>query len=103
MVIKPLLASGYTLRFTGWKPFAEDASDLPARLSDAICHLAAAIGFGNMSGKLVNYQRQQAIDSARVVTYQEAVAMSAYWLRMYQDEVADDMNRVTSGPRAAHR
>lgn len=103
VVVKPLLVSGLTLRFTGFKALAADASDLPTRLGEAICHLAASLAFGTLASKLGNFQRQQAIDSARVVTYQEAIGQSSYWLRMWQDDVADDPSRVVVSARAGYR
>lgn len=101
LLIRPLLASGYTLRVYGWVPFTVD--DLPGDLEEAIAHRAAARAYGNLAADLLNSERQQNLDSGRVVSYSDAVGLSAYHERLYQDAVIDHSARLSYAPRAAHR
>lgn len=103
VVIKPLLSSGYTLRFYGWKRFASDGSDLPVRLERAIAYKAASTAYGMLTGRLVNSQLQQGLDSGRVVDYPSAVGISAYWEAQYQRVIREDPARISLAPRGAYR
>lgn len=103
--IAPLVAtvSGLVLRFYGWVPYLADASDIPPRLEPAIGMRAAALAFGSMSGQLTNYKRQQGTDNPRVVDYNTAVGMSAYWERRYFEQIQKDTVRISYAPRRARR
>lgn len=103
VLVSPILAAGYTLRFFGWKPFASDGADLLVRLENVVAMKAAALAYGILSGQLVNSERQQGLDSGRVVDYQTAVGMSAYWERRYQEALRDDPERTQVHARAARR
>ncbi len=103
IVVKPQVIAGYTMRITGWKPFATDASDLVECFYNPICWLAASALFGMLGGKLANYQRQQGLDPARVVSQQDAIGMSAYYMRLWQQEISDSPYTVTGGVRRAYR
>lgn len=103
--VSPLVAtmSGLVLRFFGWAPFATDASDIPARLEPAIAMRAASLAYGALSGQLVNYKRQQGLDSPRVVDYQTAVGESTYWERRYFEQIEKDPARLSYAPRRGRR
>lgn len=103
--ISPMLPTNTSLllRFFGWIPFATDGNDLPVRLENAVAMKAAALAYGNMTGDLVNDQTQQGLDSGRVVDYQSAIGLSAYWERRYQEIVRSDQNRMSFAPRRAQR
>jgi hypothetical protein len=103
VVIKPLLVTGYTLRFYGWKRFAATGSDLPVRLERAVAFKAAATAYGMLTGRLVNSQSQQGLDSGRVVDYPSAVGLSAYWEAQYRQIVSTDAARISYAPRRAYR
>lgn len=103
--IRPRLPtdSSLTLRFFGWAPFDITGSDLPTRLENAVAMKAAGLAFGQMTGDLVNAQTQQGIDSGRVIDYQTAAGLSAYWERRYQEIVRRDPARISLSPRRASR
>jgi len=103
--ITPHLAtvSGLNLRFFGWVPYLVDATDIPARLESTIAMRAAAIAYGVLAGQLVNLRRQQGLDSPRVVDYQTAVGLSAYWERRYFEQVQKDPARIAIAPRRGRR
>ncbi len=101
VVVKPRLDTSLTLRYTGFKPYT--VSTLPTSLEPVVCYRAAALAFGAMVGQLVNSQRQQGLDSGRVVDYQTAVGASAYWQRLFIAGVQNELRRVSYAPRAAHR
>jgi hypothetical protein len=103
VIIAPKLQSGYNLRFYGFKPFADAATDLLARLENVVASLAASKAYGILASQLVNSQRQQGLDSGRVVDYQTAVGLSAYWRREYENAIHGDPNIVTNAPRASLR
>ncbi len=103
ILIRPRIQSGYTLRFFGWKPFATDGADLLARLENLVAMKAAALAYGVLAAQLVNSQRQQNLDSGRVVDYQTAAGMSAYWERRYSAGIHGDPNRPGTHPRASRR
>lgn len=81
LVIQPLLASGLTLVVGGWAAFDPTGSDLPAILEQPVAMLAAGLIYGELAGALVNLRRQQGLDTGRVVDYQAAGSLSAYWDR----------------------
>lgn len=101
VIIAPKLQTGYTLRFYGWKPYT--VSDLAPRLEATACMLAASRAYGILTSHLVNSQRQQGLDSGRVVDYQTAVGLSAWWRREYEYAIRGDPSRVTHGVRASSR
>jgi hypothetical protein len=103
ITIKPKLQTGYTLRVFGYAPFGGTGSDLLVRLENVVSYKAAALLYGVLAAALTNSQRQQALDSGRVVDYQTAIGLSAYWERRYQEAIADDLNRVGAAPRASRR
>jgi hypothetical protein len=96
--------TGLSLRFYGRKAYSPLASDLPVDLEPAVSERATALAYGSLAGILANSQRQQSLDSGRVVDYQTAVGMSAYYERRYQDAIARRFDRVTTAaPRRARR
>lgn len=96
--------TGLSLRFYGWKAYLGDATDLPTDLEAAVAERAAALAYGSLAGQLVNSQRQQGLDSGRVVDYQTAVGLSAYYERRYQDAIERYPAQVGPvAPRAARR
>jgi hypothetical protein len=103
--IQPMLptSSQLSLRFTGWVPFLIDGTDLPVRLQSVVAMKAAALCYGQLSGFLANSQSQQGQDSGRVVDYQTAVGLSAYWERRYRDAIDSDQNAKSYAPRHAFR
>ena len=103
VIIAPKITTGYNLRFYGFKPFADAATDLLPRLENTVAALAASKAYGILASSLVNSQRQQGLDSGRVVDYQTAVGLSAYWRREYENAKAGDPALVTNGPRASLR
>jgi hypothetical protein len=103
VIIAPKLTTGYNLRFYGFKPFLDAATDLLPRLENVVASLAASKAYGILASSLVNSQRQQGLDSGRVVDYQTAVGLSAYWRREYENAKAGDPNLVTNAPRASMR
>lgn len=103
VIIKPLLATGYTLRFTGYKPYAATGSDLPARLEQVVAFRSLARAYDALAGELLNSQRQQNLDSGRVITYGEAAQQAAYWEAKYQQSILRDPSLVRSGSRASRR
>ena len=103
VVVKPLLATGYTLRFYGWKPFAATAADLPTRLESVVAMLGASLAYGNLAAFLTNSQRQQSLDTGRIVDHQQAAALSAYWKARADEQLFADPTRVNIAPRRASR
>lgn len=103
VVIKPLISSGYTLRFYGWKRFAVTGSDLPVRLERAVAYKAAGVLYGELAARLVNSQTQQGLDSGRIVDYPTAIGLSAYWETQFQRTVRSDPSQVSLAPRGAYR
>ncbi len=101
VIVKPRLDPSLTLRYTGYKPFT--VSTLTTSLEAVVCYRAAALAFGAMVGQLVNSQRQQGLDSGRVVDYQTAVGASAYWQRLFVAGVQKEAHQLSYAPRAAHR
>lgn len=103
--IEPLLPtdSSLSLRFFGWAPWDVTGSDLPTRLEPAVAYKAAALLYGEEAAYLANSQRQQGLDSGRVVDYQTAVGMSAYWERRYRDLLDGDQSIRSYASRHAHR
>ena len=96
--------AGLSLRFYGWGPFAVTGADLPTDLESAAAERASALAYGSLAGVLVNSQRQQGLDSGRVVDYQTAVGLSAYYERRYQDATDSHPSRVGgAAPRLARR
>lgn len=103
LLVHPLLASGNTLRVTGYVPFATDGSDLPDDLSETVAHRAAARAYAGLAAELVNSQRQQNLDSGRIVSYQDALGFAAFHERLYQEGVIDHPAQISYAPRASQR
>jgi hypothetical protein len=103
VLIKPRLASNMTLRFTGFVPYASDATDLPVRLEQVVAFRSVARCYDGLAGELINSERQQNLDSGRVISYQEAAQNAQYYEAKYQDTIKRDPALVRSGPRASHR
>jgi hypothetical protein len=103
VVVKPLLATGYTLRFSGWKAYAAAGTDLPANLEDVVAKLAASQAYGQLAASLTNSQRQQTLDSGRIVDHQQAISLGAYWQRLAESRLFNDPSRVSLAPRRAQR
>ena len=105
ILIRPRITTDSTLslRVYGWKRFATTASDLVADLENVISMKAASLAYGALSAELANSQRQQNLDSGRVVDYQTAVGMSAYYMRLYRESIDSHPNRMSVAPRAASR
>lgn len=104
--VKPRIStlSGLSLRFYGWVPFSAVGTDLPVDLEAAVAERAAALAYGSLAGVLVNSQRQQGLDSGRVVDYQTAVGLSAYYERRYAEALDKYPSRVgAAAPRRARR
>lgn len=95
--------SAVVLRFYGWKPYAIDATDLPDEFATAVAMKAAADCYGQLLGQLGNIEDQMALDSGKVVTHQDAVAISAYWQRKFEDRSRILPGQVSYAPRAAYR
>lgn len=89
-------------RFFGWIPFAASGSDLPVRLESVVAMKAAGLAYGQLLGQLANSQLQQGLDQGRVVDYQTAVGLSAYWERRYRDALDGDEAMKSYAPRFAH-
>lgn len=103
VVVKPRLAGGYTLRFSGWKAFADTGADLPTDLEDVVAMLAAATAYGQLAAHLTNSQRQQNLDSGRIVDHQQAISLDAYWRRLAESRLFNHPSRVSYAPRRASR
>lgn len=103
VLIKPLMRSGSTLRFYGWVPFEVNGSDLPEDLEETIAHRVAARAYTNLAAELLNSERQQNLDSGRIVSYSDAIGFAAAHERLYEEGVAEHPNRVNIGPRRSTR
>ena len=104
--IHPALATDASavLRFFGFVPFASaDPLDILARLEPVIAMRAAGLAYGVLGSQLVNYKRQQGLDNPRVVDYQTAVGLSAYWERRYFEQISKDPSALSNAPRRARR
>lgn len=103
--VSPLLATDAStvLRFFGYVPFLVDASDLPVRLEPVVAMRATALAYGVLGSQLVNSKRQQGLDQSRVVDYQTAVGLSAYWERRYFEAINKDPAGLSYAPRASRR
>lgn len=104
--VRPIITTeaGLNLRFYGWGPFSATGSDLPTDLEATVGERAAALAYGSLAGWLANSQKQQGLDSGRVVDYQTAVGMSAYYERRYQEAIDKYPGRMGAiAPRAARR
>jgi hypothetical protein len=101
LLVRPQISTGLTLRFYGWIPFA--VGTLLAELEDAVAHAAAARAYGGLAAELTNSERQQNLDSGRVVSYADAVGLAAYHERLFADAISDHPSKVSYSPRASHR
>lgn len=95
--------SGVLLRFFGFTPFLIDGTDIPVRLEVIVAMRAAGLAYGVLGSQLVNSKRQQGLDQSRVVDYQTAVGLSAYWERRYFEQVSKDPTRTSYAPRSGRR
>jgi len=103
VIVKPRIANGATLRFYGWKRFAATGSDLLTDLEQIVAYAAASMAYGGLAAELVNSQRQQNLDSGRVVDYPTAIGMASYFQARYTAGILNHPNRLHTGPRAAYR
>jgi len=103
VLIKPRIADGLTLRFTGYKAYAADATDITTRLEQIVAFRSVARAYDGLAGELINSERQQQLDSGRVISYQEASQQSAFFEAKYRETIMRDPSLVRSGPRASHR
>lgn len=103
VIVFPAIRDGYTLRCFGWKAFALTGSDLPTSLEDAVVYAAASLAYGALAASLVNWQRQQNLDSGRMVSYQEAAAMSAYWASRSTAALHGSEHTIGFASRSARR
>lgn len=103
--IQPILPTdaALALRFFGFVPYAITASDLPTTLENAVAMKAAGLAYSQLASSLVNTQTQQGLDSGRVIDYQTAAGISAYWERRYQEVIRRDPHRISYAPRRARR
>lgn len=99
--INTRIRGGATLGIYAFVGFS--VTDLPVSLESAIAMRAASFAFGAMTGSLVDWQRQQNLDSGRVVSYADAVGLSAYWERQYQEATVRHPSRIAFAPRASNR
>lgn len=100
---KTRVAAGNTYAVYGFIPYSNDGANLPINLSSAIAMRAASFLYGNLAATLANSQRQQNLEQSRVITYQEALALSAYYERRFQDATEREPTRVSYAPRASSR
>lgn len=100
---KTRIASGNTFAIYGFVPYINDGSNLPVRLNSAIAMRAASFLYGMLAAALANSQRQQNLEQSRVISYQEALSLSAYYERRFQDATAREPTRVSYAPRASAR
>ncbi|RLB44766.1 MAG: hypothetical protein DRH30_00490 [Deltaproteobacteria bacterium] len=103
VLIKPRITDNLTLRFTGYKPYAADATDIPVRLEQIVAFRSLARAYDGLAGELINSERQQNLDSGRVISYQEAAQQATFYEGKYRDAIIRDPSLIRSGPRASHR
>lgn len=103
VIVKPLLTTGLTLRFYGWVPYNVAGTDLDTDLEETLGHRATGRAYSNLAARLIDSQRQQNLDSGRVVSYQDAIGLSAYYERLFSDGIADHPSRIHFAPRASRR
>ncbi len=103
VLIKPRISDNLNLRFTGYKPYNVAGTDLPVRLEQVVSWASLARAYKGLAGELINSERQQNLDSGRVISYQEASQQSVMFQANYDDAIRDDPSLVRSGPRASHR
>ncbi len=103
VLVKPRILTDFVLRFTGYKPYAVDATDIPVRLEQIVAFRALARAYDGLAGELINSERQQNLDSGRVISYQEANQQGSFYEAKYREAIIRDPSVVRSGPRASHR
>jgi len=105
LLIQPRIPndSNLQLRIYGWKPYQSDASDIPDRLATLVAMKAASLAYGLLGAQLSNYEQQIALDSGKQITYADAVGLSSYWQRRYEDRIRAEPGQVTLAPRMAVR
>ncbi len=103
VLIKPRIRDNLTLRVTGYKPYNVTGSDLPVRLEQVAAWASLAKAYKGLAGELINSERQQNLDSGRVISYQEASQQSVMFQANYDEAIRVDPSLVRSGPRASHR
>jgi hypothetical protein len=99
--VKTRIRTGQT--FGVYAFHAYSVSDLDVSLEPAIAMRAASSAYGALGGGLVDWQRQQNLDSGRMVSYADAVGLSAYWERQYQEATVRHPSRIAFAPRASSR
>jgi hypothetical protein len=103
VLIKPRIVSNLTLRFTGFKPYSSAGTDLPIRLEQIVAWRSLGRAYKGLAGELINSERQQNLDTGRVISYQEAFQNGALFEEQYHTAILRDPSLVRSGPRASHR
>jgi hypothetical protein len=103
VLIKPRIQTGLTLRFTGYVPYAADATDIPVRLEQTVAFRSLSRAYNGLAGDLINSERQQNLDSGRVISYQEAQQQADFYNAQYEVAISRDPTLVRSGQRASHR
>jgi hypothetical protein len=100
---KVIPQAGQYVGFYGFIPIAADGSTLPLRMESTISNLAASYAYGKLAAELLNSERQQNLDSGRVVDYASAAGFSSYWLRLYEARTVVEPLRLSYAPRASSR
>lgn len=100
---KTRAAQGSTYAIYGFTPYLADGSNLPSNMDSAIAMRGASFLYGMLAAALANSQRQQNLEQNRVISYQEALALSAYYERRFQDATEREPTRVSYAPRASAR
>jgi hypothetical protein len=99
--VKTRIRTGQTFGVYAFHAFS--VADLDTSLEPAICYRAASAAYGALGGGLVDWQRQQNLDTGRMVSYADAVGLSAYWERRYQEATVRHPSRIAFAPRASSR
>ena len=99
--VKTRIRTGQTFGVYAFHAFV--IGDLDVSLEPAICYRAASAAYGALGGGLVDWQRQQNLDSGRMVSYADAVGLSAYYERLYQESTVRHPSRIAFAPRSSNR
>jgi hypothetical protein len=99
--VKTRIASNQTFGVYAFLAFT--LANLEVGLEHAVSARAASLAFGGLTSSLVDWQRQQTLDTGRVVSYADAVGASAYWERQYQEATVRHPSRIAFAPRASNR
>ena len=99
--VKTRIRTGQTFGVYAFHAFG--ITDLDISLEPAIGYRAASAAYGGLGGSLVDWQRQQNLDSGRMVSYSDAVGLSAYYERQYQESTVRHPSRIAFAPRSSNR